>query len=849
MNLNARPNLTRGGRVLIVLGLAGLFAGATPARAEDQFAVVDLANGTESISIQYRFCWGSTEYKRALKPNERTHWYYRVDNAPGNVAPAAHLDFETGINRDRSIQAYGLETLTRPTRTSDSVCYVFMRKPDGAGNEYIELVRLESYLLESRKKIEILFKEKQYNRVIALCDAALAIAREDASISRLRGLAQQATGKKGDKAVDEPALTSKLGGSPSKLGSDGIVLKETRKVFVDTDRATPLKTKITPTSTRDSAKPRADLDRTAKAAPTPAPVTAPTPVQPTPATARPLPREFEPYISAEAFAALDSFRLGSTVDAAENARLQIAYDKAFDEGRYNDTQEANFIRAIEREPVAALWKMLNDTSSNLYYLPKFTTVQERLDGLRRPLVGSNDKPIYVESDDDLSGLRIAIRRSPSRPGDGGLDTAAILPFRWVKGRGVVSLDAPDNLRVMIRLKKAGEHAMLGMSFSLNGTSSGQSELRPEIYTSPKFGADRFRAASSAVASARGCMDCHSQGFNNAIDKFTGIRRAGGATEFVSALRGMPGRDGFLADARKNGATDEEVRVADEMITRPDLTLARWTGLKIAVLKLWNSIYYANQPYLDDADTRFVEYNDSYGSAWLDAGDFEKAREHFDRAIARNPQLANLRLKRAVLGFRSGQYKEMGEDLDRAIALDSKNAFAYALRCDYDFHLGDYARAKQDAEQALRLLPGQASGHFALAKAEFGLGNYRAALTEIDTAARLAPNLPNNHALRAWVLAASPDDTVRNGAEALRAARQAYELTDGQALRYQQSLAVAHAETGNFAEAVRFQEIVLNDPILAKPSMEGQRKGVAARLELYRKGLPYRDSVQAPSDAR
>ena len=75
------------------------------------------------------------------------------------------------------------------------------------------------------------------------------------------------------------------------------------------------------------------------------------------------------------------------------------------------------------------------------------------------------------------------------------------------------LDPPDNLRVLIRLKKNGDHAMLGMSFSLTTAADGTWDLRPEIYTSPKFGEDRFKGASSTVVSPRGCMDCHALGFN------------------------------------------------------------------------------------------------------------------------------------------------------------------------------------------------------------------------------------------------------------------------------------------------------------------------------------------------
>ena len=108
------------------------------------------------------------------------------------------------------------------------------------------------------------------------------------------------------------------------------------------------------------------------------------PQPPAPPATRPYLKEYEPYITREAYDFLENYRLGSRVDAAENTRLQVAYDKAFEESRYNDVQEANHIRAIQREPVAALWKMLADPPGNNYFLPMFTPVEERLDGLKRP---------------------------------------------------------------------------------------------------------------------------------------------------------------------------------------------------------------------------------------------------------------------------------------------------------------------------------------------------------------------------------------------------------------------------------------------------------------------------------
>jgi len=531
--------------------------------------------------------------------------------------------------------------------------------------------------------------------------------------------------------------------------------------------------------------------------------------------------------------------------------LQVAYDKAYDEGRFNDIQEANYIRAIEREPVAALWKMIADPPGNSYFLAKFTRVEERLDGLKRPLVGDgSDKLIYRESDDDLSGLRVAVRRLPRGEGDGGIETAAIIPFRWVKGTGVVPLDPPDNLRVLMRLKKSGEHAMVGMSFSLTSAADGTMELRPEIYTSPKFGADRFGAAASTVVSPRGCMDCHGLGYVTAGGNYRSPRTVGDA-QFVTSVGKMPGVGGFLEDARKNGASEPEIQELKALIVRPDVNVMTWPRLQIAVLKLWNAIYYANQAYLDDADGRFVEYNETYGSAWLDAGDLDKALAHFDKAISRNPEIAIIYLKRGWVHLRKKHFQDALRDLDQSIRLDRKLAFAFAVRSAVYSKLGDYERAKQEAEQAVRLGPKMAATYFARAEAASLLKEFRTALEDTDQAIFFEPTHYGAHNLKAWILATARASELRNGALAVREATQACELSGWKTPEVLDTLAAAYAEAGNFADAIKWQEKALADENLPKNVGEAQVQAARDRLGLYRRNLPFHDapSAQAVRTAR
>ena len=303
--------------------------------AQANFAVIQIANSTDDVTITYRFSWGATSEQFTIGAGRRSHHDYRYEPENPNSYPIPEIRFAGAIDSDRKPQAYSLRAAPSAQKDSGGQWYVFEKRLDAQGEVFIDLVSVKTFLAHNRERVENLIAQNEYQKAINRCNFALGIAPND-------------------------ALT-----------------------ISDRDRATALrKTVVTETALDISQRP---------------------------AELAVVPGELKPFISPEAFRALETFRLGSKVDAEENARLQIAYDRAYEEGRYVDAQEANFIRAIEREPVAALWKMLSAPAANTYYLPKFTPVEERLNGLKQPLVGAgSNRALYVKSDDDLAGLRIAV---------------------------------------------------------------------------------------------------------------------------------------------------------------------------------------------------------------------------------------------------------------------------------------------------------------------------------------------------------------------------------------------------------------------------------------------------------
>jgi len=85
-----------------------------------------------------------------------------------------------------------------------------------------------------------------------------------------------------------------------------------------------------------------------------------------------------------------------------------------------------------------------------------------------------------------------------------------------------------------------------------------------------------------------------------------------------------------------------------------------------------------------------------------------------------------------------------------------------------------------------------------------------------------------------ILAASPDDQLRDGARALELATAA--VAANRTLTALEGLAMAQAETGRFDEAVRTQTEALSATGTAPATLAR----LQANLERYRQGRPCRD---------
>lgn len=151
--------------------------------------------------------------------------------------------------------------------------------------------------------------------------------------------------------------------------------------------------------------------------------------------------------------------------------------------------------------------------------------------------------------------------------------------------------------------------------------------------------------------------------------------------------------------------------------------------------------------------------------------------------------------------------------------------------------GDVDEAIAQCEMALKLRPANADAHANLGSALLQKGFVPQAILHYEKALQTAPaSAPTLNNL-AQIFATCPDARFRNGARAIQLAKQADEYSGKRNPVFIRTLAAAHAESGDFDEAIKTAERAL------KLSLAQGKSTLASDLQmdidLYRLHLPRR----------
>jgi tetratricopeptide (TPR) repeat protein len=152
--------------------------------------------------------------------------------------------------------------------------------------------------------------------------------------------------------------------------------------------------------------------------------------------------------------------------------------------------------------------------------------------------------------------------------------------------------------------------------------------------------------------------------------------------------------------------------------------------------------------------------------------------------------------------------------------------------------GDVLGASNQFSAVLNLQPTNGIANFKIGQLLTVAKRERDSIPFYRTALKAWPDSVEALNNLAWLLAASADPQIRNGVEAVKLAARACELTGHREPMLLGTLAAAHAEAGQFTDAVRVAEQAIALAHAANQSQIVQRN--QELLELYRAGKPYHE---------
>jgi tetratricopeptide (TPR) repeat protein len=197
-----------------------------------------------------------------------------------------------------------------------------------------------------------------------------------------------------------------------------------------------------------------------------------------------------------------------------------------------------------------------------------------------------------------------------------------------------------------------------------------------------------------------------------------------------------------------------------------------------------------------------------GTALYISGDASAAADQFQTAIRLNPGLAKAHFGLGVLQQAKGRDAEAIDHFTAAVNADPSYTEARLQLADALRRQQRLDAALAEYSQIVKADPTVSQARFGYAMALVRLRRFRQAREALSAATAAFPDQPGfPHAL-ARLLAAAPDDSVRDGQRALALLQPLVKTHRGVTLS--ESLGMALAELGRFEEAVKWQENAIQE---------------------------------------
>jgi Flp pilus assembly protein TadD len=214
-------------------------------------------------------------------------------------------------------------------------------------------------------------------------------------------------------------------------------------------------------------------------------------------------------------------------------------------------------------------------------------------------------------------------------------------------------------------------------------------------------------------------------------------------------------------------------------------------------------------------------------------------EHLQKAVALIPNNAEAQLSLGAALATAGRGTEALEHFTKAIVLKPKNSKAHYNLANLLASLGRVDESMEHYQRALDLDPKFNHARYQYALLLQSQGRFAEAAEEFNTILGFDPkHVPAMNNL-AWLLAACPDNTVRDGKHAVELALQAEQLSRGKSPEILDTLACAYAEAGDFPSAIETVKSAMS--LAAAQNKDTLAASMQVRLMDYQTDLPYRDT--------
>jgi tetratricopeptide (TPR) repeat protein len=233
-----------------------------------------------------------------------------------------------------------------------------------------------------------------------------------------------------------------------------------------------------------------------------------------------------------------------------------------------------------------------------------------------------------------------------------------------------------------------------------------------------------------------------------------------------------------------------------------------------------------------------------GVALAFLGKNDEAIDAFEKALALNPKITTVHYNLGTTLADCKRTDEAISHLQQALDMDPDYIDAH-------YQLGKAWTVKEQMDKAIpefqrvvELQPDRFGAYYNLAEALTKQSQFKEAAIQYRKAIEINPTFVEAMNNLAILLASCPDAAARNGADAVKIANRAVQLSRGQDPIILSTLAAAYAEAGQFPEAI---QVAKNAHAMALSRNQIEvAKFIQDNLRLYEAKQPLHTSISSPS---